>query len=263
MRPPCPIIAYCDQNRLGRSIGSGHHAPSAQIKKIRWRLLGVAPIRANSRVQGLAQFPIVSPGTDRHWMREQRAWHYFDTVLQLVTIVRVYFEMDLFFGEAARGGEINMLAFCTSPSQISLVLGPSDARWLSEEMAFLAELYRSKASSSGRQFGEDHNAALASFMETAVKRQQLSVALQQAVRRGYRAGDDAPPPGQHVGASQANDLPRPSFDFSQFRSLSQPSRTSDRDEARAASGYAARAENKKSSSTSGGRRSEGKGARAE
>ena len=174
MRPPCSIIAYCDQNRLGPSIGSGHHAPSAQIKNPATTFTshgeGFASrsaIRANSRVQGLAQFPIVSPGTDRHWMRELRAWHYFDTVLQLVTIVRVYFEIDLFFGEAARGGEINMLAFCTSPSQISLVLGPSDARWLSEEMAFLAELDRSKASSSGRQFGEDHNAALASFLETA------------------------------------------------------------------------------------------------
>ena len=56
-----------------------------------------------------------------------------------------------------------MLTFSTSPSEISLVLGPSDARWLSEEMSFLAELYRIKAGSSERQFGEDHNAALASF----------------------------------------------------------------------------------------------------
>ena len=46
-----------------------------------------------------------------------------------------------------------MLAFCTSPSEISLVLGPSDARWLSEEMSFLAELYSSKADTSRRQFG--------------------------------------------------------------------------------------------------------------
>ena len=38
-----------------------------------------------------------------------------------------------------------MLAFCTSPSEISLVLAQSDARWLSEEMSFLAELYRDKA----------------------------------------------------------------------------------------------------------------------
>ena len=38
-----------------------------------------------------------------------------------------------------------MLAFCTSPSEISLVLGPSDARWLSEEMSFLAELYRQQS----------------------------------------------------------------------------------------------------------------------
>ena len=223
----------------------------------------VAPIRANSRVQGLAQFPIVSPGTDRHWMREQRAWHYFDTVLQLVTIVRVYFEMDLFFGEAARGGEINMLAFCTSPSQISLVLGPSDARWLSEEMAFLAELYRSKASSSGRQFGEDHNAALASFLETAAKCQQLSVALQRAVRRGYRAGDDAPPPGLHVGASQANDLPRPALTSPSSAVSPSPAErpTGTKRVRQAAMPRAGKI--KKSSSTSGGRRSEGKSARAE
>ena len=222
----------------------------------------VAPIPANSRVQGLAQFRIVSPGTDRHWMREQRAWHYFDTVLQLVTIVRVYFEMDLFFG-TARGGEFNMLAFCTSPSQISLVLGPSDARWLSEEMAFLAELYRSKASSSGRQFGEDHNAALASFLETAAKCQQLSVALQQAVRRGYRAGDDAPPPGLHVGASQANDLPRPALTSPSSAVSPSPAErpTGTKRVRQAAMPRAGKI--KKSSSASGGRRSEGKGARAE
>ena len=60
-----------------------------------------------------------------------------------------------------------MLAFCTSLSEISLVLGSSDARWLSEEMSFLAELYRGKASSSERQFGENNNVALASFLETA------------------------------------------------------------------------------------------------
>ena len=76
-----------------------------------------------------------------------------------------------------------MLAFCTSPSEISVVLGPSDAKWLGEEMSFLAELYRSKAASSERQFGEHNNAALASFWETALKCQQLSVALHQAIRR--------------------------------------------------------------------------------
>jgi hypothetical protein len=80
-----------------------------------------------------------------------------------------------------------MLAFCTSPSEISLVLGPSDARWLSEEMSFLAELYRSKAGSSERQFGRDDNLALASFWETALKCQRLAVALQQAVSRGSHA----------------------------------------------------------------------------
>ena len=36
-------------------------------------------------------------------------------------------------------------------------------------MSFLAELYRSKAGSSERQFGEDNNVALASFWETALK----------------------------------------------------------------------------------------------
>ena len=29
-----------------------------------------------------------------------------------------------------------MLALCTSPNEISLVLAPSDARWLSEECRF-------------------------------------------------------------------------------------------------------------------------------
>ena len=38
-----------------------------------------------------------------------------------------------------------MLAFCTSPSEIALVLKQSDANWLSEEMSFLSELYRSRA----------------------------------------------------------------------------------------------------------------------
>jgi hypothetical protein len=94
-----------------------------------------------------------------------------------------------------------MLAFCTSPSEISVVLGPSDAKWLSDEMSFLAELYRSKAASSERQFGEDNNAALASFWETALKCQQLSVALQQAVRRGYRREDAGRQSDQYVGAS--------------------------------------------------------------
>ena len=97
-----------------------------------------------------------------------------------------------------------MLAFYNGSSEISLVLGPSDARWLSEEMSFLAELYRSKATTSERQFGEDGNVALASFLETAAKCQQLSVALQQTIRRGYLPEDDGP---QHAGASPATDLP--------------------------------------------------------
>jgi hypothetical protein len=62
-----------------------------------------------------------------------------------------------------------MLSSYTSPSEIPLVLEASDARWLSEEMSFLAELYRSKAESSERQFGGDNNAALASFLETQSK----------------------------------------------------------------------------------------------
>jgi hypothetical protein len=100
-----------------------------------------------------------------------------------------------------------MLAFCTSPSEISLVLGPSDARWLSEEMSFLSELYLSKAGSSERQFGEEGNVALASFLETAAKCQQLSVALQQAVGRGHHAsgaGRDQP-----ITVSPATDSPHP------------------------------------------------------
>jgi hypothetical protein len=100
-----------------------------------------------------------------------------------------------------------MLAFCTSPSEISVVLGPSDAKWLGEEMSFLAELYRSKAASSERQFGEHNNAALASFWETALKCQQLSVALHQAVRRGHRREDAGHQSDQHVGASPAIGTP--------------------------------------------------------
>ena len=92
---------------------------------------------------------------------------------------------------------------------ISLVLGPSDARWLSEEMSFLAELYRSKAGSSERQFGGDDNVALASFWETALKCQRLSVALQQAVSRASRqedAGRD-----QHIDVLPATDPPHPAL----------------------------------------------------
>jgi hypothetical protein len=99
-----------------------------------------------------------------------------------------------------------MLAFCTSPSEISLVLGASDAKWLSDEMSFLAELYRSKTASSERQFGEDHNAAAASFWETALKCQRLSVALQQAVNRGPRREDDRR--DQHIDTLPAIDPPQ-------------------------------------------------------
>jgi hypothetical protein len=83
-----------------------------------------------------------------------------------------------------------MLAFSASPSEISLVLGSADARWLSEEMSFLSELYRSKVNGSERQFGADDNAASASFWETALKCQRLSVVLQQAVSRGQRSEDN-------------------------------------------------------------------------
>jgi hypothetical protein len=83
-----------------------------------------------------------------------------------------------------------MLAFCTNPSEISLVLEASDARWLSEEMSFLSELYRIKANSSERQFGADDNPSSASFWETALKCQRLSVALQQAISRSQRWEDN-------------------------------------------------------------------------
>jgi hypothetical protein len=92
-----------------------------------------------------------------------------------------------------------MLAFCTSPSEIALVLEQSDAKWLSDEMSFLSELYRSKAGSSERQFGGSDNPALASFWETALKCQRLSVVLQMAVSRGYRREDDGS--DQHGDAS--------------------------------------------------------------
>src|ERR1700722_5666482 len=110
-------------------------------------------------------------------------------------------------------GRTIMLAFRNSPSEISLVLGPSDAKWLSDEMSFLAELYRSKTSSSARQFGGDNNVAAASFWETALKCQRLSVALQQAVSRDQRwedAGRDQvlpaidPPQQALVSPSPAN-----------------------------------------------------------
>ena len=100
-----------------------------------------------------------------------------------------------------------MLAFYTSTSEILVALEPSDAKWLGEEMSFLAELYRSKAASSERQFGEHNNVALASFWETALKCQQLSVALHQAVRRGHRREDAGHQSDQHVGASPAISTP--------------------------------------------------------
>jgi hypothetical protein len=99
-----------------------------------------------------------------------------------------------------------MLAFRNSPSEISLVLGASDAKWLSDEMSFLAELYRSKTSSSECQFGGDNNVAAASFWETALKCQRLSVALQQAVSRGQRWEDDGR--DQHVVALPAIEPPQ-------------------------------------------------------
>jgi hypothetical protein len=94
-----------------------------------------------------------------------------------------------------------MLAFCNRSSEIALMLEQPDAKWLSDEMSFLSELYRSKAGSSERQFGGNDNPALASFWETALKCQRLSVVLQTAVSRGYRREDDGR--DQHVDASTA------------------------------------------------------------
>ena len=102
-----------------------------------------------------------------------------------------------------------MLAICTSPSELALVLEQSDAKWLSEEMSFLSELYRSKACASERQFGRDGNPASASFWETALKCQRLSVALQTAVSRGYRREDDGR--DQHFNASAATHPPHPAL----------------------------------------------------
>jgi hypothetical protein len=108
-----------------------------------------------------------------------------------------------------------MLSFFSSPSEISLVLELYDARWLSEEMSFLAELYRSKAESSERQFGRDDNWALTSFLETQGKCVQLSVALQQALRRGFsqkdygHPRDHGRPSDQPVAAASVIDLPNP------------------------------------------------------
>jgi hypothetical protein len=108
-----------------------------------------------------------------------------------------------------------MLSFCNSPSEVSLVLELSDARWLSEEMSFLAELYRSKAESSEREFGRDDNWTLASFLETQGKCVQLSVALQQALRRDFsrkdhgHSQDHGRPSDQPVAAASVIDLPNP------------------------------------------------------
>jgi hypothetical protein len=132
-----------------------------------------------------------------------------------------------------------MLAFRNSPSEISLVLGPSDAKWLRDEMSFLAELYRSKTASSERQFGGDNNVAAASFWETALKCQRLSVALQQAVSRGQRwedAGRD-----QHVVAlpaigppQQALASPSPATSSGSAERQTQPKRARGTAKARAA-----------------------------
>jgi hypothetical protein len=104
-----------------------------------------------------------------------------------------------------------MLAFSTSPSEIALVLAQSDAKWLSDEMSFLTELYRSKAGASECQFGAESNPALASFLETAEKCQRLSVALQQAVRRGYRMEDEGPTSDQRRSPEPATVLQHPAL----------------------------------------------------
>jgi hypothetical protein len=104
-------------------------------------------------------------------------------------------------------GRITMLAFCPGPTEVALVLERSDARWLSEEMSFLSELYRSKAASSERQFGRDDNPASASFWETALKCQRVCVALQAAVNRGYHPDDDGR--DRQVDPSTATHRPHP------------------------------------------------------
>jgi hypothetical protein len=78
----------------------------------------------------------------------------------------------------------NMLSICTSPNEVSLVLELSDASWLCEAMSLLAELYRRKAEASEGQFGDD-NWASASLLESERKSIQMSVALQQALSRGF------------------------------------------------------------------------------
>jgi hypothetical protein len=105
-----------------------------------------------------------------------------------------------------------ILAFMSGPSEISLVLGPSDAVWLSEEMAFLSELYRSKAGASERQFGQDNNAAFASFWETALKCQKVSVTLQMAVRRGQPREDDRRGDALQITDQSHRALPSPNPD---------------------------------------------------
>jgi hypothetical protein len=87
-----------------------------------------------------------------------------------------------------------VLAFRTSRGEIALLLDRSDAKWLSEEMSFLSELYRSKTSSSERQFGGDNNPASSAFWDTALKCQRLSVTLQTAVDRGHHQQHDAGDP---------------------------------------------------------------------
>jgi hypothetical protein len=104
-----------------------------------------------------------------------------------------------------------MLSFCASPNEVTVVLDLSDARWLSEEMSFLAELYRSKADGSEREFGGDNNAALKEFLETQSKCVQLSVALQQALRRGFRRNDHGHPSDQPVAAAPATGLLYPAL----------------------------------------------------
>jgi hypothetical protein len=131
-----------------------------------------------------------------------------------------------------------MLAFCSAPSEISLLLGPSDARWLSEEMSFLSELYRSKANSSEHQFGADDNAALASA--------QMPTALGRATTRRQpwpALGGQWPRSARRCFAGHRSAAT--SFSFTRFRNLLRLSQTSDPAKARPASGYAAHGEEEK------------------
>ena len=124
-----------------------------------------------------------------------------------------------------------MLAFCTSQSEISVVLGLSDAKWLSDEMSFLAELYRSKAGSSERQFEQRGLSVVlgnGTQMPAAVGR--ATTGRQSRSARGGRW----PRSTHRCFASHRSAAS--SFGFSQSRNLVRLGRTPDPAKARAANG---------------------------